>query len=186
MFTKVCSARKKEMFNEVWKDIAQEIGSSFKEIQSNSTAYILTNSQDVGVGTVEFIPYHFEANSYVDAYFPFSKVLDPRMKTENIHIIAKLGIKQEFRKQGYFQELINLISEFSIQNNTPYFIANINKDVYRILRFMYKGKIDIIGKEFHPTENVTMCPVLIHMEESLKKNANETWFQQLDIFAHTK
>lgn len=177
MYKNVATKDEEMIFNNTWMDIADEVNCVYRPLAGEG--FLISSPNGEGIGTIEFTSFIPHNNQAVDTYYSFSN--DENMKSYggNIFAIGKLGIKKEARgsQKGNFQTLMEIIIEHQRKNNVKYYIATLNKEVYRALLILHRPKVVALSKQIN-LDKISIYPVVIHMEETIKRLENQKWYQE--------
>jgi hypothetical protein len=167
----------KMLFNQTWKQIAEEIECAYSPVSDGG--HLILDESGQGIGTIELIPFQPHSKQAVDTYFDFSNCQDILKYGDKLHAIGKLGLLKESRgsKGGHFQTLLEAIIEHSQENGVDYYIATLNKDVYRSLMFLYRPKLEILSDRIELSK-ISIYPVVLHMKETLERCKKQKWYQE--------
>ena len=176
------SSQSKQLFNATWEQIAAEIHCVYAPISGDGR--LIVNENGEGVGTIEFTPFSPHTNQGIDHYYSFSHDERLHQYGHQLYSISKLGIKKEYRgsQTGYFQTLMELIIDHHRDNNVDYYIASLNKSVYRALMHLYQPKIETLHPAI-PIGKISIYPIVLHMEETISRLENQKWYSDKYMIA---
>ena len=176
MYEIVKTRRQQKAFEHTWEYFCHKYGWCNDPYAKNGIRYnlLLHNvgafRQKKVIGTIEFIPYDPKnTNSTVEGptRWEFSKYEEVRLHQERIWEIDKLCIHQDYQRQGYLQHIVHILYDHAVRNKPKYYLALIEKKLYRMLRISFGIGVERKGEELVGPQTV-LIPILFDIEKIMQ------------------
>jgi hypothetical protein len=165
MYEYATNQEKRNAFMKLWTQIAKERKIPVTELNQQSQAYILTNKEETGIGTIEFVP----CSNLTDMTDDLIDISAETRIVENLnhsYQVRKMGITKEAKSKKAFLDLLKLAAIHAKDHQVQYYVSYLEKRHYDTLTDKFKFRIDIIGKEV--MFNKKKCvPALIDVEDAI-------------------
>lgn len=168
MYAKVTSKRQDRVFRRTWEICCAKYGWANDPYAPDGVRYVLLRGGRMPllrrrtVGTIEFIPYRPDnPRSTVEGPYKhrFSEEPEIRDDPSRIWEIDKLCIAEAYRRQGHFGTFLEIFYDHAASNTPRYYIALIERRLYRMLRIVFGLGIEQRGPAMEgPTS--ALIPVL--------------------------
>ncbi|MCP3029209.1 hypothetical protein [Halobacillus sp. A5] len=128
------------------------------------------------IGTIEFIPYNpYNPHSTVEGRHPFSKLIEIKSNIDYVWEIDKLCIHEDFQRAGNFETFIHIMYDHIQRYKARYYVALIEKRLYRLIKFYYGYGVEKTGSELEGPAS-SLIPVLIDVEKIVR---NDKYVEEL-------
>lgn len=156
MIQKVSNAEEINIFNQIWMYCWHEKGYEIQFSEKTLGRFIVSDSDNNFVGTVEFKSY---CHSDIEENFAFSRFDYIKTNKNNTVELDKLSILPEKRGKNVLSELLTLITDFAFENKVRYYIALIEPKLFLTLKRFYKVPVMKLGPSFYykGDDVVPMC-----------------------------
>lgn len=122
------------------------------------------------IATIEFIPYDPQ-NPYStvegegrESFTAYEEIMEHQGRTWEID---KLCIHEHYQRQGYFQEIVRIILSHATCHQPKYYIALIERKLYRMLRILFGIHIEQKGSSVKGVDT-ELVPMLFNIEALLQ------------------
>ncbi|TWI59678.1 hypothetical protein [Halalkalibacter nanhaiisediminis] len=122
------------------------------------------------IGTIEFIPYDpTNPHSTVEGptRWEFSKHEEIMAYQSQTWEIDKLCIHPKYQRQGYFPFFMHVFAEHAILHQPKYYLALIEKKLYRMLRISFGLRVEQKGEEFIGPDTV-LIPIVFDINKIME------------------
>jgi hypothetical protein len=173
MYKKVETPEDLEDFNGIWMECWQEKGYDFEFNAHQSDRFLIKDSSEVWVGTVELQPYTLDEGTEINQAYPFNHL--SLLKEDMLHtiIIDKVAILKEYRGKN-LDMLLSVVIHHAELHNQKYCVALLERLFYKALRYVYKVPFEMVGeKRFYKGDHV--IPSVINLHEIYTNKEQFDW-----------
>ncbi|MBN8251494.1 hypothetical protein [Priestia flexa] len=176
MYDIVKTAKQQKIFQNIWEYFCEKYKWYNDPYSAEGVRYLLIAPtrkfyhRRRFMGTIEFSPYSvYEASkaSGVRKY-DFSRHAEIYEERTRVWEIDKLCLHLNYQRQGYFSHFFSIFNHHAKIYQPKYYIALVEKKLYRMLRFSYHSWVEQTGPELvGPT--TSLIPVIIHIEKMMQE-----------------
>lgn len=160
MFRQVFTENEKKIFISLWEEACIEKGYEMEPFNPDSSLYLILNSKDNPIGTLECIPY---LRRLEDELFCFQLLDLVKRDPSKVFIIDKVCLTKKERGAN-IRKVFDAIYNYSKLNNYSYGIALLEPNFYRSLKIFYKLPINRVTKEKLFYKGDYVVPSIIDIE----------------------
>ncbi|WP_394218317.1 hypothetical protein [Halobacillus trueperi] len=124
------------------------------------------------IGTIEFIPYvpHSPTSTIEGKSCDFSMFHNLAKNNGSVWEVDKLCIKEEYQRQGYFEQFIQVLYHHVTEHQPAYYLAYIESKFYRMLKINFGLQIEVLGKPLIE-HNTRLIPISIKADDLIPRHS---------------
>ncbi|WP_246944162.1 hypothetical protein [Bacillus pinisoli] len=135
-------------FNQIWMECWLEKGYMLDPSLEEADRFIIIDSSDRSIGTIEFKPYTTSEMNEINKVFPFHKIDSIYNNQDKVIEIDKVAILKEFRGRN-LERLLSLFIYYNELYQIEYNVVLLERVFYRALKNVYKLPLETVGEQFY-------------------------------------
>ncbi|MGX2960657.1 hypothetical protein JNUCC23_15490 [Peribacillus sp. JNUCC 23] len=184
MYIKVDSLALYNQFNNIWIECWLEKGYGLEMEDGPADRYLITDSKDQKVGTIEFKPYLLEPNHNINTVYPFHLIESIKNNPESVIEIDKVAILKQFRGRN-LERLLSVFVHYSEQHEISYCVALLERVFYKALRTIYKFPVKSVGEQIYYKGDYVI-PAVIYPKDLYQHKEKYPWLRTSNQDDHKK
>ncbi len=184
LYIKVDSLALFNQFNNIWIECWLEKGYGLEMEDGPADRYIIIDSKDQKVGTIEFKPYLLEPNNNINTVYPFHQIESIKNNPESVIEIDKVAILKQFRGKN-LERLLSVFVHYSEQHEISCCVALLERVFYKTLRMIYKFPLESVGEQIYYKGDYVI-PAVIYPEDLYQHKEKYPWLLNSNQDEHKK
>jgi hypothetical protein len=173
MYIKVDSVALLNHFNQIWMECWLEKGYFLENGADQTERYIITDTKERKVGTIEFKPYTLDTKNTINTVFPFHELESIIKKPDSVIEIDKVAILKEFRGKN-LDRLLSLFVHYTEERNINYCVVLLERVFYKALKNVYKIPLEAVGEKIYYKGDYVI-PAIIYPKEIYQNKIDYSW-----------
>ncbi|MEH7504694.1 hypothetical protein V7152_22195 [Neobacillus drentensis] len=173
MYLKVDSLALLNSFNQIWMECWLEKGYVLENENSASDRYIITDSKDHRVGTIEFKHYRLDLLNNINTVFPFHEIEEMAKNPSSVIEIDKVAILKQYRGKN-LDRLLSVFVHYSEKHEISHCVVLLERMFYKALRNVYKIPLTAVGEKIYYKGDYVI-PSIIYPKEIYQNKKNYSW-----------
>lgn len=173
MYKKVETMADLNTYNQIWMDCWLEKGYMLDPNFDDTDRFIILNTENKEIGTIEFKPYYPTLQNYINTVFPFHEIDKLESNPMKVIEIDKVAILRKFRGKN-LERLLSLFVHYTEYHQITYCVVLLERVFYRALRNVYKIPVESVSDQMYYKGDYVI-PAIIHASEVYTKKENYSW-----------
>ncbi|MEH7076473.1 hypothetical protein [Neobacillus drentensis] len=173
MYLKVDSLALLNSFNQIWMECWLEKGYVLENENGTSDRYIITDTKDQRVGTIEFKPYSLGLDNNINSVFPFYEIEDIAKNPQSVIEIDKVAILKQYRGKN-LDRLLSVFVHYSEKHQISHCVVLLERMFYKALRNVYKIPLQAVGDKIYYKGDYVI-PAIIYPQEIYQNKSHYSW-----------
>ncbi|MGX9134224.1 hypothetical protein ACWV26_07570 [Rummeliibacillus sp. JY-2-4R] len=163
MYIKVDSLALINDFNQIWVECWLEKGYGLEYGHIPSDRYIITDSENHKVGTIEFKQYTINPHNNINKVYPFQEIEIIQNDPGSVIEIDKVAILKQYRGKN-LEQLISLFIQYTEKHHIKYCVVLLERVFFKALKNVYKIPVEAVSeKKYYKGDYV--IPSIIYAEK---------------------
>ncbi|WP_445491221.1 hypothetical protein [Niallia sp. 03133] len=177
MYIKVDSLALLNDFNQIWMECWLEKGYGLENSTDPTDRYIITDSTNQKVGTIEFRPYTLEPTNNINTVFPFHQIESIKSNPKAVIEIDKVAILKQFRGKN-LDRLLSVFVHYSEYYDVSYCVVLLERLFYKALKTVYKIPLEPVSNKIYYKGDYVI-PAIIYPNEIHQNKEKYPWLIDL-------
>jgi hypothetical protein len=173
MYQKVDSLALLNSFNQIWMECWLEKGYVLENEHGSSDRYLILDSTNQKIGTIEFKPYSLELSNNINTVFPFHEIDAITKNPWSVIEIDKVAILKQYRGKN-LDRLLSLFVHYSEKHKISHCVVLLERMFYKALRNVYKIPLAAVGEKIYYKGDYVI-PAVIYPQEIYQNKKNYSW-----------
>ncbi|MGP7816055.1 hypothetical protein [Niallia sp. 01092] len=173
MYIKVDSFALLNDFNQIWMECWLEKGYGLENSNGQSDRYIIQNSHNQKVGTIEFKPYILDPANNINTVFPFHQIESIKSKPNSVVEIDKVAILKQFRGKN-LDRLLTVFVNYSEYYDISYCVVLLERVFYKALKTVYKIPLESVSNKIYYKGDYVI-PAIIYPKDIYRNKEKYPW-----------
>lgn len=173
MYIKVDSLALLNDFNQIWMECWLEKGYGLEFGNVPTDRYIITDSDDQKIGTIEFKQYNLDPNNNINTVFPFQQIECIQQDPNAVIEIDKVAILKQHRGKN-LERLIRLFTEYTEEHHIDYCVVLLERVFFKALKNVYKIPLEAVSEKIYYKGDYVV-PSIIYSKEVYQNKEKYSW-----------
>ncbi len=177
MYLKVDSLALLNDFNQIWVECWLEKGYGLEYGNVPSDCYIITDTENHKVGTIEFKKYTIDPQNNINTVYPFQEIDIIHNDPISVIEIDKVAILKQYRGKN-LEQLIRLFVQYTEIHHIKYCVVLLERVFFKTLKNVYNIPVEAVSeKKYYKGDYV--IPAIIYADQVYQ---NKEKFDFIDIY----
>ncbi|MFJ8262877.1 hypothetical protein ACIQ4I_13130 [Rummeliibacillus sp. NPDC094406] len=173
MYIKVDSLALLNDFNQIWMECWLEKGYGLENGTVPSDRYIITDSDNQKVGTIEFKKYALDPTNNINTVYPFHQKELIQLDPNSVIEIDKVAILKKHRGKN-LERLIRLFTKYTEAHHIDYCVVLLERSFYKALKLVYKIPLEAVSEKIYYKGDYVI-PSIIYSKEVYQNKEKYSW-----------
>ncbi|WP_102692234.1 hypothetical protein [Rummeliibacillus pycnus] len=173
MYIKVDSVALLNDYNQIWMECWLEKGYGLENDKIPADRYIITDTQNHKVGSIEFKPYSLDITNNINKVYPFYKIESLKNNPNSVVEVDKVAILKQYRGKN-LERLLTVFINYAESHNINYCVALLERVFYKALKNVYKIPIKAVGEKIYYKGDYVI-PTIVNPREVYQNREKYSW-----------
>jgi hypothetical protein len=178
IFIKVETVAELNSFNQIWMECWLEKGYMLDPSSEKSDRYIILDTENRRVGTIEFKPYSETSENHINTVFPFYEIEDVALNPEKVVEIDKVAILKQYRGKN-LDRLLSLFVSYTETHQIEHCVVLLERIFYKALKNVYRIPLKSVGDPIY-YKGDHVIPTVIYPRVIYSSKKNYPWLDKVN------